>query len=57
MSGCVLIVFMCCAYHQKLLNILLVCAGGNITDEGRSILLQCVGNKQFETREAWPECR
>ena len=33
------------------------CPGGNITDEGRSILLQCVGNKQFETRDAWPECR
>ena len=31
--------------------------GGNITDEGRSISLQCIGNKQFETREVWPECR
>ena len=31
--------------------------GGNITDEGRSINLQCIGNKQFESRDTWPECR
>ena len=33
------------------------CPGGNITDEGRSISLQCIGNKQFETRDTWPACR
>ena len=33
------------------------CPGNNITDEGRSVMLQCIGNKQFETRESWPECR
>ena len=34
------------------------CAGGNITNEGRSILLECVGNHEFITRDdAWPECR
>lgn len=33
------------------------CPDGLITDEGRSIMLQCIGNKQFEARESWPECR
>ena len=33
------------------------CPGGNITEEGRSILLQCLGNHQYESRDTWPECR
>ena len=34
------------------------CAGGNVTNEGRSILLECVGNHEFiSCDDAWPDCR